>query len=345
MSNNSVQIKIMQNKEEWESFLLSQDLPPFLQSWNAAEQAESMGEKTLRLGIFKDEELAGICLIHEVRARRGSYLYTPYGPVFQQGREDLLYPLITFLKEYAKKEQFWFIRITPYWERNDRHQTLLKHAGFITAPIHMLSEIVWKLDITPDEEILLKNMRKTTRNLIRRAEKDGVVIRKSKDPKDVDTFIQLMDKTHKRHSFVPYPDDLYKKQLEYFEKDDQVVVFSGEHGTNKIASAIVMYYGNVASYHHGASIRSKVPVAYRLQWEAILEAKKRGCREYSFWGIEESEDPKHPFYGITKFKKGFGGEKRYLVMAQDLPVSSFYWLTWCIESFRRVKRGFGLIRH
>lgn len=339
-----IQIKTIDNKETWESFLLKQDLPPFLQSWNAASLEKSLGHDSLRLGIYNKETLIGICLVHLIHAKRGNYLYIPYGPVLTEYSETVIKPLIDHLKKWGREEGYDFIRMAPYLEKNNANESLFASLGFRIAPIHVLSEIVWKLDLTPSEDELLMSMRKTTRNLIRRAKKDGVEIFTSTSPEDVDQFIELMNETHKRHSFVPYPDKMYHKQVQSFNDDDQVLVFTGKHDSTVIASAIIMYYGNVASYHHGASIRSKVPVAYLLQWSAILEAKRRGCREYSFWGIDETNDPKKPFYGITKFKKGFGGSVRYLLPAQDLILSKKYWFNYLVETIRRIKRGFGIKR-
>jgi lipid II:glycine glycyltransferase (peptidoglycan interpeptide bridge formation enzyme) len=47
---------------------------------------------------------------------------------------------------------------------------------------------------------------------------------------------------------------------------------------------------------------------YLLHWELIKEAKEKGLKFYDWWGIAASDDPKDPWAGITRFKKGFGGE-------------------------------------
>lgn len=340
----NIVIKNIENKIIWENFLLDQKDPPFLQSWNTANQYEAMGESSLKLGIFDNNNLVGICLIIKTRAKRGDYLYAPYGPVFQTWKKEYFVALKNYLQQWGRENGFDFIRLSPFVEKDGPEAQIFKDCGFKTSPIHMLAEVLWILDLSPDEETLMMNMRKTTRNLIRRAIKDGVEITTSTEEIAVKDFIRLHDETHKRHHFVPYPDTLFYEQVKKFKDDDQVLVLRGKHGNELIASSIVMYYGNHGSYHHGASIRSKVPVAYLLQWEAIREAKSRGCKVYNFWGIEQTEDKKHPFYGITLFKKGFGGEIKYLLPAQDLKISSKYYLTFIIESIRRIRRGFGIKR-
>jgi lipid II:glycine glycyltransferase (peptidoglycan interpeptide bridge formation enzyme) len=82
-----------------------------------------------------------------------------------------------------------------------------------------------------------------------------------------------------------------------------------------------------------------------LQWEAIKEAKSRGCKTYNFWGIapeiKNPEDIKvslHPWAGLSLFKMGFGGERKEYVKTQDLDVSPKYWLNYIIEVLRKHKR-------
>ena len=39
-----------------------------------------------------------------------------------------------------------------------------------------------------------------------------------------------------------------------------------------------------------------------------MEAKEAGKKRFDFWGVTTSEDPSHPWYGFTQYKKSFGGE-------------------------------------
>jgi len=87
----------------------------------------------------------------------------------------------------------------------------------------------------------------------------------------------------------------------------------------------------------------KIPVSYLLQWEAIKEGKKRGCKTYNFWGIapeSELEAKKdHPWKGLSLFKKGFGGYKKEYVKTQDFPLSWKYWPIYLFEEIRKRKRN------
>ena len=186
-------------------------------------------------------------------------------------------------------------------------------------------------------------MRKNTRNLIRRAEKDGVTITRSKDPlKDLDTFIELHEETRKRHSFTPYTNTFFRSQVEHFWKRGECTMYQAHYQGEVIASSIHMHAFGETSYHHGASTHKhrKIPASYLLQWTAIQDAIKRGDHMYSFWGIAPEGITKHPFAGVTLFKRGFGGELLELVHCMDVPVHSRYYLTRAFETLRKWRRGF-----
>lgn len=336
-----IQSKIITDKNTWEHFLLSQKMPPFLQSWNMGQVHEQMGESIVRLGFYDStEELVGIAFCIVVRARRGSYLYLPYGPILKSWDQNIFKQVISKIKEVAQEHKCSSIKISPFIDDTSDNRKLFASEKFISAPLHILGESLWILDIQKNENELMYGMKKNHRNLIRRAQKDGVKIHVYQDESGMSAFLKLHEQTRKRHNFVPYPDDYFQHQVEKFKDDGQVLMLEARHDGKVLASAIIMYYGDTASYHHGASIPSKIPATYLLQWTAIQEAKKRGMKYYNFWGIYTGENKKHPFYGISHFKRGFGGQLKQLLHCQDLPLKPGYALTWAIDTVRKYKRGF-----
>ncbi|TSC56193.1 MAG: hypothetical protein G01um101418_89 [Parcubacteria group bacterium Gr01-1014_18] len=348
-----IEIREIEDKKVWEDFLLGQEWTPFLQSWNSGVHFASLGDKIWRLGIFDGRDLAGICFVSRVEAKRGWYLYCPYGPVLRSWKSDLFGPLALFLEDLGKREGCVFIKMSPYVEDSPENRGVLEKSAYRRAPLHVLSESSWILDLgvarngsgdgrlAPTEsDGLLRDMRKTHRNLIRRAEKEGVVITQSRDPKDLDIFWRLYEETGKRHRFVLYPKKFVYNQFEAYVKEAQSEIFLASVGGTVLSAAMVMYYGNEGAYHHGASLPSKIPCSYLLQWHAIQEAQRRGKKYYNFWGIYPGNNTKHPFWGITQFKKGFGGHLRQLLPCHDRPLSWKYAFNWTVERFRRWRRGF-----
>ncbi len=344
--NKQFTAKEVTEKGEWEAFQLSLPSPQFLQSWNAGVMAGALGERIIRRGLYDEHGvLVSTLYANIIRARRGSYIFIPYGPNQRNLSADMLGAWIQHMRDLGSAEHVDFVRFCPFLPDTETNRMMFSKAGCVDAPIHTLAEYLWLLDITATEEDLMKGMSKTTRNLVRRAQRDGVQVDISTKAEDLDDFLRLHSLTKDRHAFTPYPDSLFRAQLESFSADGQVALLRASHNGEVIASAMVMYYGTMASYHHGASKPSKIPAAYLLQWEAIQEARRRGCTVYNFWGISDLRNTKHPFFGISQFKTRFGGRALTLLKSQDLPITKRYHLTRLIETARRIRRGFGWKRH
>ncbi|MFQ6049681.1 MAG: lipid II:glycine glycyltransferase FemX [Candidatus Paceibacterales bacterium] len=388
----SLKIEKIEDKEAWENFLLGCEEKTFLDSWNWGEFQKMMNNKIWRFGVYqrqetrdpepdpsarygagKRQELVAVALIIKTEAKRGTFLFLPHGPNLKRqetpnqslrlgtgqasDKRQVSGILLEELKKIAKNEGVSFIRIAPIWERNRQNIEIFKKLGFRVAPIHMHPELTWELDITPSEEELLMQMRKTTRYLIRKAQKDKEIeIIKTQNLNDVERFNNLYQKTGGRHHFVPFSLNYLKNQFLSFRPDNQpirqaqgcpeciegqIAIFLGKYKDDLVSSGVFVFWQNIAFYHHGASLLKypKIPVSYLLLWEAIKEAKRRGCQKFNFWGIAPEDKKNHPWAGLTLFKKGFGGYKKEYVKTQDLPLSKRYWVSFFVEKLRKKKRG------
>ncbi len=334
-----MEIKEIVNKSVWEKFVTSQQDYTFLQGWNWGEINKTSGEKLFRLGLYNQKKLIGVCQVFTISARRGKFLFIPHGPLFTNPAPSQFKFLFDYLKKLAKQEKVYFIRVSPWLESNDKNKAIFKKLGFRPAPIFMHAEETWLIDIDKDENTLLLKMRKTTRNLISRAKRDGVEIIKSTNPKDIKYLYNLQLETSKRNHFVPFSKKILELELNTFGKDNQCLLFLGQHNKIITGAAIIIFYGKFVFYYQSGSVENKVPINYLLQWEAILEAKSRGCQIYNMWGIAPPNQPKHPWNGLTTFKTGFGGFNRNYLHAQDLILSPKYWLTYIIEKIPKTLRA------
>jgi len=352
-------IREINNKETWENFLLEQAEKTFLQSWNWGDFNSKIGEKIWRFGVYNEEKIVGVVLVIKISAKRGTFLFVPHGPVVISGisvqdAKEILELILLQLSDIAKKEKASFIRVSPIFINGDpEKENVFSDLGFRQAPIHIHPEITWELDLTPSEEELLMNMRKTTRYLIRQAEKNtDIQITTSDKSEDLKLFWPVYMATAKRHHFVVFSEKYLQTQFNSFIEDKEILIFLGKYKNEVVSAAIFVFWQDMCFYHHSGSLSkyNKIPVSYLLQWQAIKEAKKRGCRTYNFWGISpgiETERPegypaqksRHPWAGLSLFKMGFGGYKKQYVKTQDFVISKKYWINYIIEKVRKHKRG------
>lgn len=366
-----MQVRLATDPQAWDAFIAAQSYRPFLQSWTMGEVYNDIGQEPVRLIVEENDQIMTVCYAHVVPARRGRHLSVPYGPLLKgelqsANGEEVLQKLILELKNIAKEKGCSFIRVSPFWSENRNSQFAIRNS--IRSPLHLLAEHIWYLPLVESDpwmdpkshvlspkssDALFKDFRATHRNLIRRAEKEGVTIERSNDPvRDLDHFIRLHDETRKRHKFTPYANAFFRAQVSHFSKVNACTVYLAKYQNQVIAASVHMHMFGETSYHHGASdsTHHKIPASYLLQWSAIQDAMKRGDHVYNFWGIAplDPSDPnkpknqktRHPFAGVTMFKTGFGGKVLNLTHCLDIPVSSTYWLTNAFERLRKWRRGF-----
>lgn len=330
---------------EWEAFVHSRPEANFLQSWTWGEFQAALHKKIWHIAIQRsdDSALVGCALVVKETAVRGTYFTIAGGPLldWQTSAAEVQFgELLQFLRQLAKQEKAGFVRLRPQALDAPEMQILLQSAGLVESPMHVTADLTVRLNLqqTPDE--LLAQMRKSTRYEIRRCEKVGITVRMSEDSAEIRQFYDLQLNLAQKHGFVPFGYDFLHEQFKAFAAKQQVALFHAYQGSTLLASAFIIFYNREAVYHYGVSTpeNQKLPGSYACQWAAILEAQRRNCTHYNFWGIAPANQPNHRFAGVTLFKQGFGGEETAYVPAHDLPTSWLYWFTRQFELLRKKAR-------
>lgn len=278
----------------------------FLQSKEWEEFQNALGRKTFRVN--------NILLIKHNLPFSKSYLYIP--------RTDLNEKMLKEVHQIAQKEKAIFLRYEPLTKRPEKN--------FLKTKSHQ-PEKTLILDLQKSEKEMLSQMHQKARYNIRLAQRHKLKVEKSNNLKDLEIFWQLAKKTEKRGRFRYFPKIYYQKLIETLGKKDLVKIFTAYLNKKPIASNIVLFYRKTAFYLFGASDYQfrQYMAPHLLQWEAIKEGKKRGLKFYDLWGIDEKRWP-----GITRFKRGFGGQEISYPGTFELPYHKFWYRLYKLAKWK-----------
>jgi lipid II:glycine glycyltransferase (peptidoglycan interpeptide bridge formation enzyme) len=102
--------------------------------------------------------------------------------------------------------------------------------------------------------------------------------------------------------------------------------FLAVHEGRPLAGVFIFTFGEKYWFMHGASSTEKRSYNpnHLLQWEVMRWARRRGIRYYDMVGIPKPEDRNEddPYYGVYRFKIGFGGEITDFLGCLDLPIKN-----------------------
>jgi lipid II:glycine glycyltransferase (peptidoglycan interpeptide bridge formation enzyme) len=177
------------------------------------------------------------------------------------------------------------------------------------------------IDLSPDPDTLMANMKQKTRYNIRLAGRRGVTVRMG-DEGDLNALYHLYAETSVRDGFVIREEGYYRSVWAAFLRSGMAEPLIAEFQGQIVAGLIIFYFAHKAWYLYGMSSRDHrehMP-NYLLQWEAILRAKARGCQVYDLWGAPDQFEENDPLWGVYRFKQGLGGTVVRHIGAWDLPV-------------------------
>lgn len=175
------------------------------------------------------------------------------------------------------------------------------------------------VDLLQSEEDLWKGIHSKHRNVIRKAEKEGVIIIKGSGEL-IDDFVCLEKETSERTGRNASGKNYYRRQIETL--GDKIVIYIAYKDNVPQAGGIFYYNSQCCYYMYGATGKEVINgSANRLIWTAMLDMKKWGVKEFSFVGCRIKEDPESKYHGIQMFKERFGGELRqgYMFRYENSP--------------------------
>lgn len=264
----------------------------------------------------------------------GNYLYCPYGPALDPKHpEESLKQALSALKNLAHEQNAFFIRIEP---TSPFDPSTLTKLGLIKShdldPAH-----TWVLDLTIPQEEILSDIEKRKLRHWRTHINRGITLRTTQDPEQITILTKFLTNLGERDHFNPQDENHLKNQL----KSGFATLYIAELEGQPIAAALIYDYNGVRYYAHAATDdeHRKLMAGTIILIQMIIDAQDSGAKTFDFWGITTSNDPTHPWYGFTQYKKSFGGQQVDYSGTWDLPLNHLkYSLYNFLRRLNRAKR-------
>lgn len=234
-----------------------------------------------------------------------------FGSVLKIQRPEIL--LDEQIRKLEKKYRVFQTIIEP--KKDLDIQTVTK-LGFKNNSTPYLPTKTIHIDLTKNEEWLLKSMHYKTRYNIKVARKNKVVVETSKD---IEAFSKLWQSEAKERGFFISQEKEIQEIYKAFTKGSSTSKAFGENAHILMAKHHDVIMGGVLllftkeSCYYMFAFSTKEGKKYfaptLLVWEALQIAKVRKMKVFDFEGIFDERFPLPRWKGFSRFKMSFGGKE------------------------------------
>ena len=270
----------------------------------------------------------------------GRLWYLPKGPNVNSTKD--LFDILRALKPLAKKSGVFLIKIESELKRD--FETTIKRHGLKKSQAIIPNPSTITIDLSESLESILTNLPQKGRHAIKRAERDGVVIKRvSCNKTNTKIMYDLLSKTAEGQ-FGIRSYNYYNTYWKTFEKSGIGQLFFAYFNGEIVAGAYAMVFGAKSTYKDGASIRNKTTygASHLLQWNVIEWAKSKGSIVHDLCGSPPSDQVQntdHPHYGVGRFKLSFNKSVTDYIGCYDYVVSKSRYAVW-VKFLERVYKHF-----
>jgi peptidoglycan pentaglycine glycine transferase (the first glycine) len=322
---------------EWDAIVNAAGGHP-LQLWGWGE-LKARYEWTAQRYVVRDgDQVVGSAqmLLRKLPPPFLSLAYVPRGPqAAEPDRARVLAALAAHVKAEHKPvalsiEPDWPEPFSPMPKKEAEEVT---EAGLAKPPIGWLAEVAdvgfvrsantglipttLVVDLTPDEDELMKALSSTTRQNVRksfRAEnvRFGLVTERA----DLDQVLAINHETARRADFAVHSDDYHYAIQELL--GDRSQLLAAWEGDEVVAFVWLVVSGSTAfELYGGVNPRGmKLRLNYGLKFHAMTQVKAQGVQRYDFNGLLND--------GISDFKRQFAKHEDRLIGTWDKPLSPLY---------------------
>lgn len=169
----------------------------------------------------------------------------------------------------------------------------------------LTNRAVWHgIDLARSEDDLWAGLAASARQNIRKALRDGVVVRSSHAIEDMHTFHRMHCHVRKsKYRMLAQPAAFFESLHSSFSSDDRFTVILAEVDDKPVAGILFLEWDGTLYYKFNASIDQRFRPNDLLVWEGIRFGHNRGLARFDF-GLSDAAQP-----GLVRFKSKFATEE------------------------------------
>ena len=285
---------------EWDDLLLeSGDLSFFHTSAWARVIVESYGYRPVYFVLRDGARLSSVMPFMEIASRltgrRGVSLpFTDYCDPFGFDKGSLRQAVQAAI-DYGRQTK---------WDYIEWRSTL----DFIGGVEPSQTYFTHHLDLERTESDIFLGLRENNQRNIRKAVKDGLIIRFDDSSDSLTAFYRLHCRTRKHHGLPPQPYSFFQNIRKHVFSKGFGIIVSASLSEKVVASSIFFHFGTNAVFKYSASDMRYL--SHRpnnlVMWEAIKWYKGRGAKSLNL-GRTEADN-----HGLRRFKRSWGAAESVL---------------------------------
>lgn len=320
-----------------------------LQSHQWGDFRKKTGVQVERLGFFVGGTLnkAMQVTFHKVPILNRYVGYFPKG--FLPDGDQL-----AALQQLAEKYKAIYIKMEPNVKKpleqsqEDNEVVKFLQKFQIEEGRPLFTRYTFELNLEQSEEELMSKQSSKTRYNVKLAEKKGVIVVEDTSERGLEDYLKILEETTKRQGFYAHTPDYFRKLWESLKDSGIMHIFKAVYENKTLVVWIVFIFNGVLYYPYGASssLYREVMASNLMMWEVIRFGKAKRCQSFDMWGsLGPDPDPKSPWNGFHRFKKGYGGDLVEFIGSYDLvndyPMYKIYTLAENLRwKFLRLKKKF-----
>lgn len=286
----TIQIEVLVSEEEsdpdWDAFVAIVPCGHHVQTSKWGQVKGVLGYRAMRVIVCRDGIIVagGQVLVKRITPFV-TVGYLPKGPLLSCWDPVLGEILIAELKRIIQANHIILLAVQPPSEGPELNSVLITH-GFRPSWLELAPTATILLDLMPELDQIQAQMKRQTRQNIRRSEREGMIVREGTEA-DLPIFYKLHLVTSLKQKFKPYPEDYFTRMWSVFSTQGLISLILAEYQGAPVSALLLVSFGNtvIAKTLGWSGQYAEHRPNDAVFWASIQWAKSHGYRCFDFEGI------------------------------------------------------------